>query len=103
MTETERPEVLGFLDLSLRNVQQGYVDSITMVAQVLQRDGQWDWNLQRRLDADTKEILDMGDSDHEDFQEVADDDLAYWITQADHYGYNAFTDEGTFWIETRDV
>lgn len=103
MTEIEETETVGFLDLSLRNVPQGYADSILLVAQVLRDAGQWDWNLQRRLDADTKEILDAGDNDPDDFQQIAEDDLDYWIAQADHYGFNAYTDEGTFWVEARRV
>lgn len=90
--------VLGFIELGNRDLRQGYADSILLVAQVLRDAGQWDWNLQRRLDADTKEILDAMDFEA---LEIAEEDIRYWEAQADHYGFNAYAEEGTFYVESR--
>ena len=96
----DEDRVQGNIDLSMRNVPQGYADSILLVAQVLRNAGQWDWNLQRRLDADTKEILDANDFE---VLEIGEDNMKYWEGQADKYGFDAYTEEGTFWVVARDV
>lgn len=67
-----------------RNTSTGYIDSLLAIRDAITYAGQWDWNLQRTLDADVEEIRlnaeHGGDSDLEAI-------LKEWTDRAEVFGY----------------
>lgn len=86
------------LDLSIRNVRTGYIDSVLVIADVLRADGQWDWAMQRVLDTDIAALKDASD---DDLLDIADDVMLNWEAEASKYGWDTATEDGIFWVTRR--
>ena len=82
-----------FIDLSLRNLALGYVDSIALIADVVGAPEIY------RL-RDEAERLAAVDSD--DSMEALDDIIAKAANIAADYGYSAFAHEGVYYVMTHD-
>ena len=82
-----------FIDLSMRNLEQGYVDSLALIAEVI---GVEELN---SLAATAREIM---LADPEDALELLDDILADAEGIAYDNGYHAFTRDGFQYVMTEN-